>query len=213
MDSRATQSATDRSTETRACVQEPPALFKTPDRPKPAIYTPEKRQSYGGPFGLDDSPSERSTIPQLFTPEINTLLDLDASIRLRSVADPGGMSPLPAVTPLVVPTGAAHAGAPSADGGGAAAQPSKAPGDGAQAQAQAHAPAQAQGAQQAQSQLGVRNGQQLPQGRGLRSHRALDFSNANGFDSRAPEHWLCLMCRPCCVALPCGKLLMSCAAC
>lgn len=74
------------------------SLFKTPEKPvlgDKVISTPFP----------DESPSERSTIPQLFTPE-NTVLDLDMSIKLRGLGEPG-TSPLPAVTPLVVGTDSA----------------------------------------------------------------------------------------------------------
>jgi hypothetical protein len=54
------------------------------------------------PYLVDESPSERSTIPQLYTPE-NNALDLDFSIKWRGPSDQG-MSPLPAVTPLVTGT-------------------------------------------------------------------------------------------------------------
>ena len=106
------------------------SLFKTPEKgavPAGTMMTP---------FGHDESPSERSTIPQLFTPEINAVLDLDASIKWRGPGE-HGMSPLPAVTPLNVPT----------DGGSGEFRAS-------------HVPARS---------------------RGLRSNRALDFSNALGF--------------------------------
>jgi hypothetical protein len=56
----------------------------------------------GSTFPTDESPSERSTIPQLYTPE-NNALDLDFSIKWRGPSDQG-MSPLLAVTPLVTGT-------------------------------------------------------------------------------------------------------------
>lgn len=66
------------------------SLFKTPEKGTLATA-----------FASEESPSERSTIPQLFTPEINAVLDLDVSIKWRGLGD-HGMSPLPAVTPLVI---------------------------------------------------------------------------------------------------------------
>lgn len=67
------------------------STWKTPVKNVPA-----------SPYLVDESPSERSTIPQLYTPE-NNALDLDFSIKWRGPNDQG-MSPLPAVTPLVTGT-------------------------------------------------------------------------------------------------------------
>ena len=109
-------------------VQSAVSLFKTPERSL-------ARAS----FDVEQSPSDRSTIPQLFTPDI-TVLDLDASIKWRGGGE-AGMSPLPAVTPLV-----------------ASMEPSA---------------IEFRGLQQ-------RDTESAQCSTSMRSHRTLDFSNANG---------------------------------
>lgn len=94
-------------------LQLPSTWLKTPVKGMPASPFP----------AAEESPSERSTIPQLYTPEINAVLDLDVSIKWRHTSD-GGMSPLPAVTPLVTSAEPAKEGLRAAAPQGAGAGPS-----------------------------------------------------------------------------------------
>ena len=118
-------------------MQLPSTWLKTPVKGMPASPFP----------AAEESPSERSTIPQLYTPEINAVLDLDVSIKWRHPSE-AGMSPLPAVTPLVTSAEPAKAGLRGAPPQGAGAGPS-----------------------------GAAEMQRRPS---LRSHRTLDFSEAQG---------------------------------